>query len=178
MRKQSKGTVCLFTGLALTTLAGCGNDADDVGQDAREAVTTVVSGARQAATTVAGAAEGATRLKATLTGASEIPGPGDPDGTGSATVNIDVTKREVCYEVSAQKIDQPTAMHIHEGATGKSGGVVVPLTTPTATDTTTKGCATADAALIGRMTANPGGFYVNVHSQAHQQGALRGQLSQ
>ncbi len=177
MRKQSIGTACLFTGLALV-LAGCGDDAEDVEQEARDVATTVASGARQAATTVAGAAEGGTRLKATLTGASEVPGPGDPDGTGTASVNIDVTKREVCYEVTTQKLDRPTGAHIHEGASGKSGPVVVPLTTPTAGDTTTKGCANVDAALIGRMTATPGNFYVNVHTQPHQQGAVRGQLSQ
>ena len=177
MRKQSIGMACLVAGLAFV-LAGCGDGAEDVEQGARDVATTVASGARQAATTVAGAVEGGTRLKATLTGASEVPGPGDPDGTGTASVNIDVTKREVCYEVTTQKIDRPTGAHIHEGESGKSGGVVVPLTTPTAGDTTTKGCATADSALIGRMTANPGNFYVNVHSQAHQQGAIRGQLSQ
>ena len=69
-------------------------------------------------------------------------------------------------------------MHIHEGESGKSGQVVVPLTAPTASDTTTKGCANADATLIGRMTTNPRNFYVNVHSRAHPQGAVRGQLSQ
>ena len=177
MRKQSVGTACLLTALALVAPA-CGDDAEEVEQGARDVATTIAQGARQAATTVAGAAEGATRLKATLTGAAEVPGPGDPDGAGTATVNIDVTKREVCYEVTAQKVDSPTAMHIHEGEAGKSGSVVVPLTTPSASDTTTKGCATADATLIGRITANPRNFYVNVHSQAHPQGAVRGQLSQ
>ena len=177
MRKESRGTACLFTGLALV-LAGCGNDAEDVGQEAREAVTTIVDEAKETATTVARAAESGTRLKATLTGAAEVPGPGDPDGAGTAAVNIDVTKREVCYEVTTQKIDRPTGAHIHEGESGKSGDVVVPLTTPTGGDTTTKGCANVDASLIGRMTSAPGNFYVNVHSQAHPQGAIRGQLSQ
>lgn len=134
--------------------------------------------ARQVATTVAERAERATRLNATLTGSTEVPGPGDPDGAGTATVNLDVSKREVCYEVSAQKIDRPVGMHIHEGERGQSGGIVVPLTTPTATETTTTGCTNVDAALIGRMAATPGNFYVNVHSDAYPQGAVRGQLSQ
>jgi len=177
MRKQSVGTACLFTVLAVVAPA-CGDEADDVEQGARDVATTIAQGAREAVTTVAGAAEGATRLKATLTGAAEVPGPGDPDGAGTATVNIDVTKREVCYEVTTQRIDGPTGMHIHEGESGKSGPVVVPLTTPAAGDTTTKGCAEADATLIGRITTNPRNFYVNVHTQAHQQGAIRGQLSQ
>ena len=177
MGKRSVGAAWMFAAVALVAPA-CGDEAEDVEQGARDVATTIAQGARQAATTVAGAAEGATRLKATLTGGAEVPGPGEPDGAGTATVNIDVTKREVCYEVTAQKIDRPTGMHIHEGESGKSGSVVVPLATPTASDTTTKGCANADAALIARMTANPKNFYVNVHSQTHEQGAVRGQLSQ
>lgn len=177
MGKHSTRWAVLLAAVALVA-AGCGDDGDSVEEEARQLATTVSSGAQQAVTTVAGAAEGATRLKATLTGAAEAPGPGDPDGAGTATVNVDVTKREVCYEVTAQKIDKPTGAHIHEGGTGKAGNVVIPLTTPTASDTTTKGCANADAALVGRLTATPGGFYVNVHSDRYPQGAVRGQLSQ
>lgn len=177
MRKRSMGTACLFTAVGLV-LAGCGDEAEDVEQGARDVATTIANEAKETASTVAGAAERGTRLKATLTGAAEVPGPGDSDGAGTASVNIDVTKRELCYEVTTQKIDRPTGAHIHEGESGKSGDVVVPLTTPTSGDTTTKGCANVDAALIGRLTANPDNFYVNVHSGAHPQGAVRGQLSQ
>ena len=166
MRKRSLASVLVIVALALA-MASCGDDDEDVEDTLRDTVTSV-----------ADRVEGATRLEATLTGAVEVPGPGDPDATGSATVNVDVTKGEVCYEVNVQKIDRPTGMHIHEAEAGKSGDVVVPLTTPTASDTTTTGCANADAALLGRLTANPGNFYVNVHSAAYPQGAARGQLSQ
>ncbi len=133
---------------------------------------------RETASTVTERLESATRLSATLSGAAEVPGPGDPDGTGTANVNLDVTKRDVCFEVTVQKIDTPVGMHIHEGGATESGGIVVPLKTPAAGDTTTKGCADADAALVGRMAANPGDFYVNVHTDTYPQGAVRGQLSQ
>ena len=156
----------VIAALALATV-GCGDEAEEAEDSAR-----------QVATTVAERAERATRLSAPLTGAAEVPAAGDPDGTGTATVNLDVTKREVCYEVAVQKIDRPVGMHIHEGERGTSGGIVVPLTTPTASDTTTTGCANADATLIGRMAANPGNFYVNVHTDTYPQGAVRGQLSQ
>jgi hypothetical protein len=165
MNKRSRGVLAIAA-LALA-LAGCGDEADEAEDTARDVVTTV-----------AGRIEGATRLSATLTGAAEVPAAGDPDGTGTATVNIDVTKREVCYEVAVQKLDPPVAMHIHEGERGKSGGIVVPMTTPTASDTTTTGCTNVDATLIGRIAANPDNFYVNVHTQPYPQGAVRGQLSQ
>ena len=166
MRKRSLARALVIVALALA-MASCGDDDEDAEDTLGDTVTSVVD-----------RVEGATRLKATLTGAVEVPGPGDPDATGSATVNVDVTKGEVCYEVNVQKIDRPTGMHIHEAEAGKSGDVVVPLTTPTASDTTTTGCANADAALLGRLTANPGNFYVNVHSATYPQGAARGQLSQ
>jgi CHRD domain-containing protein len=166
MRKRRLGSACAIAALALV-LAGCGDDADEAEDSAR-----------RTATSVADRVEGATRLSATLTGSAEVPAAGDPDATGRATVNVDVTEGEVCYEVEVQKIDRPVGMHIHEGETGKSGDVVVPLTTPTASDTTTTGCANADAALLGRLAANPDDFYVNVHTATYPQGAVRGQLSQ
>ena len=166
MRRRIVGSACVVVVLALG-MAGCGDDADEAEDTVRGAVTSV-----------ADRVEGATRLEATLTGSAEVPGPGDPDGTGTAVVNVDVTEGEVCYEVSVQKIDRPVGAHIHEGESGQSGGIVVPLTTPTASDTTTTGCANADAALMSRLTANPGDFYVNVHTDRYPQGAVRGQLSQ
>lgn len=165
MRKRIMGAWVI--GALALVMVGCGDEAEEAEETGR-----------QAATTVAERLERATRLSATLSGATEVPTAGDPDGTGTATVNLDVTKREVCYEVAVQKIDRPVGMHIHEGERGKSGGIVVPLNTPTASDTTTTGCASADATLMGRIAATPGNFYVNVHTEAYPQGALRGQLSQ
>ncbi len=166
MNGNRLGAACVIAAAVLVA-AGCGDDGEGV-DDA----------ARRTATSVADRVEGATRLKATLSGAAEVPGPGDPDATGTATVNLDVTAGEACYEVTVQKIDRPTSMHIHEGESGKSGDIVVPLSTPTASDTTTTGCANVEASLMARVAANPGNFYVNVHTQAYPQGAARGQLSQ
>ena len=168
MRRGTRNAAVLAA-LALV-LAGCGdseNEADQAEDAARRTATSAVTGA-----------EATTRLTASLTGAAEAPTPGDPDGTGTASVNLDVSKGEVCYEVSVQKVDRPVGMHIHEGDAGKSGAVVVPLTTPSASDTTTKGCTQADRTLMGRIVGNPRGFYVNVHTGTYPQGAVRGQLSQ
>ncbi len=165
MRKRSIGASVV---VALTlVMVGCGDETEEVEESGRQAVTSVAERLEQA-----------TRLSATLSGAEEVPTAGDPDGTGTATVNLDVTKREVCYEVSVQKIDRPVGMHIHEGERGKSGDIVVPLNTPAGSDTTTTGCASVDTTLIARIAATPGDFYVNVHTQTYPQGALRGQLSQ
>ncbi len=169
MRMQIRKPTCVVALVIafVSVSTACG----DAGEEAEES-------ARRTATTVTGRLEATTRLTATLDGASEVPTRGDADGAGTAAVNLDVSKREVCYEVSVQKIDRPVGMHIHEGEAGKSGPVVVPFTTPTGGGTTTKGCTNADAALIGRIAANPRNFYVNVHTDAYPQGAVRGQLSQ
>jgi hypothetical protein len=72
-------------------------------------------------------------------------------------------------------IDEATAAHIHEGAAGKDGPVKVGLDTPKGGST--KGCKTADAAVVKEIMANPANYYVNIHNVAFPKGAVRGQLA-
>jgi CHRD domain-containing protein len=113
--------------------------------------------------------------KATLTGAAEVPGPGDPDGGGMVQVTLNPDKNEVCYDLTVTKIDEATAAHIHEGAMGKEGPVKVGLDAPKSG--AMKGCKSADAAVVKDMMANPANYYVNIHSKDFPKGAVRGQLS-
>jgi CHRD domain len=115
------------------------------------------------------------KAMANLTGAAEVPGPGDPKGTGTAQVTLNPTTGEVCYELSVENVQEATAAHIHEGALGKEGPVKVSLDAPKTG--TAKGCKSADAALIKAIMQDPTGYYVNVHSAAFPKGAVRGQLS-
>ncbi len=170
----------LFVCALMLSAAACG--------EAEEAIDKAEDEARETATSIAEKAEAVTRLTATLTGAAVPATPdgtqgtgqakGDPDGGGTATVNVDAARGQVCYEVAIEKVDPPTGMHIHEGGTGEAGPVVIPLKTPTGTDTTTTGCADAERGLIGRIVARPGDFYVNVHTESFPAGAIRGQLAQ
>ena len=113
--------------------------------------------------------------KANLTGAAEVPGPGDPDGGGTVQVTLNSDKNEVCYDLTVTKIDEATMAHIHEGAMGKDGPVKVGLDTPKGGSA--KGCKAADAAVVKDMMANPANYYVNVHNAAFPKGAVRGQLA-
>ena len=39
------------------------------------------------------------KIKANLTGAAEVSGPGDPNGGGTVQVTLNPDKNEVCYEL-------------------------------------------------------------------------------
>lgn len=118
-----------------------------------------------------------TTLTATLKGGSAETPPGDPDGSGTATITIDPATGEVCWDITVTNIAPATASHIHVGAAGVSGGVVVPLDTDGFTGSTT-GCAAAPAeADLAAIIASPAGFYVNVHTADFAPGAVRGQLA-
>ncbi len=109
-----------------------------------------------------------------LSGAVEVPGPGDPDGAGSAKITLNHGQGEVCYELSVSNIEKATAVHLHAGAVGKAGDVKVLLTA--AADGAWKGCAKADKELIKDMMQNPTNYYLNVHTADFPKGAIRGQL--
>ena len=115
-----------------------------------------------------------TKFEVQLKGAAEVPGPGASTGTGEATLTFDTDKSQVCYMLHTTGTDAPTMAHIHKGAAGTAGGVVVPLTAPT--NGMSEGCATVSADAFAAILAAPAGYYVNVHTAAFPAGALRGQL--
>jgi hypothetical protein len=120
--------------------------------------------------------QGGRRLSARLTGAAEVPTPGDPDGTGRAVIRLNQGQGEVCFELTVSNIAPATAAHIHSGAAGVAGDVVVTLTPPP-TDGSSKGCVSASADLIKDIRQNPANFYINIHNADFPDGAVRGQLS-
>jgi hypothetical protein len=115
-----------------------------------------------------------TTLKATMTGAEEVPGPGDPDGKGTATIVLDDAKNTACYAFTYENIGKPTAAHIHTGAKGVAGPPVVDFKIVTNGD---KGCVPVDPATLKAILGNPGGHYVNIHTSDYGNGAMRGQLA-
>ena len=65
--------------------------------------------------------------------------------------------------------------HIHRGATGAAGPVVVPLAAPA--DGSSEECKAIDKALAQELIQTPEAFYVNVHNATFPAGAVRGQLA-
>ena len=120
-------------------------------------------------------AQGTVLQASLLGGAEEVPNPGDPDGYGGAGVSF-ASDTQVCFSLEVANITLPAAAaHIHEGARGVAGPVVVPLTAPDASGKS-ESCIDADVALLTRIRENPAGFYVNVHTSDFPGGAIRGQL--
>ncbi|MEO6407931.1 MAG: CHRD domain-containing protein [Burkholderiaceae bacterium] len=136
-----------------------------------------------------------TVLEAQLNGREEVPSDGsralagDPDGRAEAYVfGIDSDKTTLCYVlVGVKKIDELTmapgngrAAHIHRGARGTNGPVVVNLAWPQ--DGQAGDCLREDTAgkftnvTVQEILSNPTGFYVNIHNSVYPSGAIRGQL--
>lgn len=150
-------------------LGACGDGGGD-GDETEVTTQTTAGGEKTDGSTVT--------LKAPLTGAEEVPGPGANPGVGAAQVAISGTK--VCPDLNVTLGEKPTAAHIHQGAKGADGPVVVDLKpefTAGESAFTSKTCVEAPADTTAALMANPSGYYVNVHSATYPNGAVRGQLA-
>ena len=111
-------------------------------------------------------------VKVSLSGGQEVPAvTSGASGSGTITVNADKT---VSGKIMTQGITG-VAAHIHEGEMGKNGPVAVPL----AKDSNGQWGVPAGAKLTDAQYAEfqKGGLYVNVHTAAHPDGEIRGQLN-
>ena len=113
-----------------------------------------------------------TVLQTELSGAEEAPGPGDPDGSGSATIIV-IPPDTICYVLTAEGIEPATDAHIHVGPPGEAGPIVQGLEPPTFG--ASGGCI-ENPELVSNLQENPDAYYVNVHNEEYPAGAIRGQL--
>jgi hypothetical protein len=122
------------------------------------------------ATPVLAAPHAASDYSATLQPGQEK-NPGPSGAAGTARISIDGTN--LCYDLSWNAATgQPNAAHIHQGPPNTDGPIVVVLSP------TTKHTCTVVTALVAQgIGSNPGGYYVNLHTQQYLDGAIRGQLS-
>ena len=107
----------------------------------------------------------------TLSGANEVPAV-TTSATGTAAVTIKAD-RSVSAKVTVTGMTA-TASHIHEGAAGANGPVIVPFTkTADNTFVAPEGAKLTDAQY---ESYKQGKLYVNVHSAANPGGEVRAQL--
>ncbi len=119
----------------------------------------------------AGASTFAKDVKVKLVGAEETP-PVSTSATGSGTIKI-ADDKTVSGSVKTQGIDG-IAAHIHLGAVGVAGPPIITL------EKSADGVwsVPAGSTLTDEQYASfkAGDLYVNVHSQEHKPGEIRGQL--
>ncbi|MGZ5511436.1 MAG: CHRD domain-containing protein, partial [Nitrososphaeraceae archaeon] len=116
--------------------------------------------------------------------------PVDTKATGSAEFTAPHFDN-IGYKVNVSKIDKVTAAHIHSGKTGENGPIVVTLfKTESPSSESMNGILTSgnitNADLEGPMAGKTlidlnkamelGETYVNVHTEEHPNGEIRGQI--
>jgi hypothetical protein len=129
---------------------------------------------------MAGAQGRNNEFRATMKGSSESPkGP----ASASGTFTVEFKNGQACVRMSVKGLGaRPIAAHIHKGAAGVNGGIVVDLKATAAS--TWKGtsprvaqkCVAAQASVVSAIRRNPSGYYANVHTPKNPGGAARGQL--
>ena len=113
----------------------------------------------------------------TLRGIEEVtPQGGDPDGFGSGIVTLDPTTNTATWNIQYGNLDPVTDAHIHVGALGVGGGVVIPFgpgNTLGLPNTISGSVVDPDVTAVFN---NPSGYYVNIHTSTFGAGAIRGQV--
>lgn len=105
-----------------------------------------------------------------------IPTVAEGIGSGWALLDIDLGQNRLCYEVHTKNVStEDSALHIHAGAAGQNGPIVVPLA-PLEENGVSGGCSNVAGATLKAILKHPRQYYINVHNDEHPNGAVRGQL--
>jgi len=140
----------------------------------RRITNALLAAAAAAALALGGAAPATAAPAIPLNNGQETPG-AQSGAHGFFSYVID--GNELCYTLDVERLSAPAvAAHIHVGPRNVAGPVVVPLVVPAATDFEVSACTTADAGVLAAIAADPGAYYVNVHTPNFPPGEVRGQL--
>jgi hypothetical protein len=157
----------------------------------------VVTGCGGGDTPTAPSQASSATFTAALRPSNEVPPVTDSEagGSGTATITFNLT-RDSAGTITAATMDATvsvtgfpagtslTASHIHPGATGTNGGVLVSLgLTPgeisfaTGSGSFTKRGVSLTVDQVNSIMGNPAAFYLNLHTVANSGGVARGQLT-
>ena len=118
---------------------------------------------------------GGSCYSATLAGSTETP-PNASTATGRGTFFLSpstlTTTLKLAYAINYSTTLTATMAHIHKGAQGIAGGIVIPLST----NNPITGTVTLNQQQAAELLS--GLYYVNIHSGTFTQGEIRGQIVQ
>jgi hypothetical protein len=120
-----------------------------------------------------------------LNSSEEVPAPRPTSASGTAQVIVFASRIE--FQLSANNITGITMAHIHSGAPGVAGPVVVTLFLPGSPTGSVNGVFASGTLDVGNLPAATsldalktllasGNAYINVHTTANATGEIRGQL--
>jgi hypothetical protein len=113
---------------------------------------------------------------ANLIGANETPNPADPDGVGFVVVTLDQGAGTIVFTAYAQSINTIVMSHIHRGAAGVTGPIIIPFNMAFVNGVSSGTLSGIAGSFLSEIVANPPGYYFNIHTTDFPGGAIRGQL--
>jgi hypothetical protein len=164
--------------LALVVLAAClaGATAALAGGDYGYGDSTTATTSTQSTAGTTQKADSTYAFKATLNSGQEVPHPNAPAGAAGTFVAKSVEKSSGTTLTWTLKFHglsgKAMAAHLHMGAKGKAGPVLVPLCGPC--KTTETGTVTIKSSVESAL--EKGTTYVNVHTAKNAGGEIRGQV--
>jgi len=136
------------------------------------------------------------RFTAALAASQETPPITNAESTGTGTATMDftitrdansvITASTVNFQVNMAGLPSTSVVniaHIHQGATGVAGPILVNTTTVPGevvlnggSGTFTRNAISVPVATAQSIIDNPAGFYFNIHTTLNPAGVMRGQL--
>lgn len=132
-----------------------------------------LAGIAVAALYMGASAQSGSVLSANLYAENVVGGGGSKEAHGDFNAYAEPVAQSLCYYLEVKGVGDVTSAHIHSGKSGKNGRELVALQLSAMDET----CTEAPGETINAMIARPDHYYVDVHTEAHPRGALRGQLS-
>ena len=177
MKRLTIGARVLAAGFAAAKCGGSSNNNNPTGPSNTGPI--VFSAQLSAANEVPPVTNAEANARGTATITFNVPrdASGNPTGPGSANFSVQLSG----FPASTAAI----AAHIHPGATGVNGGVFLgvtglsaaaPIVMSDGTGTLTFNNVDLPLDRAQQITANPAGYYFNVHTPLNGGGAVRGQL--
>ncbi|MER5502285.1 CHRD domain-containing protein [Streptomyces sp. NPDC002561] len=161
------GVAVLVAGFAGTAPASA-EDGPETGGSGGAGISTAAAEAARAP---------AVSLVARLAGDQDGPTRGDRDGRAVALVKVKGDR--VTFALTWNGIGRPTGGHLHQDRPGSGGGVKAELfgtAMPASVNSAAGQTSVSSAVLARRLRTDPGGFFIDLHSEEFPRGAVRGRL--